>query len=102
MFSSMLFAGSVTLKWNKIIDPGVKFVKIYAVPGTNTVFAKNDSNATITLVVRMPATSATIAGISNKTWSFVATSLTSTNKGLESINSNEIWKNVKNIRVNLY
>jgi hypothetical protein len=88
------FAGSVNLAWNPVTDPTVGTVKIYATPGTNTVFVlPGNTNATMTLLVSIPATNAIVTNLYSGPWSFIATCITT--NGLESpTNSNEVWTNI--------
>ena len=87
-----LFAGSIQFGWNPVVDPSIQSVKIYLTPGTNTVFAVGNTNATVTLVVPAASVTATVSNLSAGSWSAVATCITT--NGLESANSNEVWTNV--------
>lgn len=86
-----VFAGTVNLTWDASPDPTVNRYKVYAVAGTNTVFATGNTNATSVITV----TNGVVGSVSNLftgAWSFTARAI-STN-GLESANAPTIWTNV--------
>jgi len=84
-------AQSVNLAWDASPSPEVNRYKVYAVKGTNTVFATGNTNASATVTVTNQLT-ATFSNLSVGAWTFTATAV-STN-GLESLNSNTVWTNV--------
>ncbi|HOT87926.1 MAG TPA: hypothetical protein PLC59_04715 [Bacteroidales bacterium] len=90
-------AGDVTLEWDTYVQSStnapVDLIKIYAVPGTNTVFTAGNANATVTLTTPVANSSVTVPNLSVGAWTFVATAV-STSAGLESSNSNTVWCNV--------
>jgi len=98
--SIMLFAavlstfanGTVNLGWNAYVDNGVSLLKVYGVPGTNTVFLPGNANAGVVQMLPASATSTSVTNLPSGAWSFVLTAVTT--NGLESVNSNEVWTNV--------
>jgi hypothetical protein len=92
MSAISLFAGTVNLGWNPITDPSVTTVKVYAVPGTNTVFTAGNANATVIRSVNSTNSTISITNLQSSAWTFTATALSS--GGIESTNSNVVWANV--------
>ena len=78
-----VIAGTINLQWTAYTsDPSANAVKIYLVPGTNTVFTVGNANATLTNVVSIASTNASISGLIAGQYTLTAT-VTTTN-GLES------------------
>ena len=87
-----LFAGSVTLGWTPYVgDPNVNAIKIYAVPGSNTVFTAGNANATLIVSTPVANSSLTVSNLASGPWTFVATAVNTFSQ--ESVNSNTATTN---------
>jgi hypothetical protein len=86
-----LVAGTVNLAWDASPSPEVNRYTVYALKGTNAVFAVGNTNATTSVTVTNQLT-ATFTNLSVGTWNFVATAKSTNN--LESVNSNQVQTNV--------
>ena len=94
LLASTALAGNVTLGWNTYTNTAdANLIKVYAVPGSNTVFTANNANATVTASTASTNTSLTLSNLSVGPWTFTCTALNSS-LGLESLNSNVVWTNV--------
>lgn len=100
-------AGDVTLAWDQYTQPStnapVDLIRVYAVRGTNTVFAAGNTNAQYVTSTAVTNSQLTIS-LPPGPWTFAATAY-STSLTLESLNSNTVWtivplKGVVNLRVN--
>lgn len=80
-----VLAGTINLSWTKYVgDPSANGIKIYLVPGTNTVFTAGNANATITNTVSITSTNASITGLVAGQYTLTATIVTT--NGVESVN----------------
>ncbi len=94
--------GTVTLAWDLYSQPTtnqfVDQIKLYAVPGSNTVFTVNNSNALYSATVPVTSTNYQFTNLYAGWWTFTATAVISTN-GLASANATPVWTNVPLIGV---
>lgn len=94
LLASTALAGNVTLGWNTYTNTAsADLIRVYAVPGSNTVFTANNANATVITSTSSTNSSLTVSNLNAGPWTFTCTARSST-LGLESDNSNVVWTNV--------
>ncbi len=87
-------AGNVNIGWDTYIQGSTNviadIIKVYAVPGTNTVFANGNSNATFVSSTSITNTTFTLTNLPAGAWTITITAY-STPSVLESINATPVW-----------
>ena len=72
---SALSQGSIQLSWNPYVQDtnvGPTTIQIFAIPGTNTVFAAGNTNALFTYITSSTNSTLTVSNLWAGKWSFIA------------------------------